>query len=270
MILIGFRSLQGQCKQHWMMCYPPALGWSTKHNKNGNSLLILCSWQYHRSNNWLNRNCSNCSHRKCCFKKAIISVDILLIFVYKHLSFHGECRFSSVSRIARRDGSSCSAHFTSICYKTLCGDWGNSSYWTQGQSFYGMGLLFQTITSISITSNNNISLLSIFDSTRTSRVKPGLFSFSIEKSMRNVWLHARDNHLCYVLGTKRRISNMQTIIIPRKIRIVLSRVEMPEAPPLRQVLRLHLSDRTGNGKKIVIGGTQRRGRFDRVSWRFGS
>ena len=45
---------------------------------------------------------------------------------------------------------------------------------------------------------------------------------------------------------------MEAIIIPRKIRIVLpyvlplSRVEMPEAPPLRRVLRLHWSDRTGN------------------------
>ena len=31
-----------------------------------------------------------------------------------------------------------------------------------------------------------VSRLSIFDSTRTSRVKPGLFSFSIKESMRNV------------------------------------------------------------------------------------
>ena len=51
---------------------------------------------------------------------------------------------------------------------------------------------------------------------------------------------------------------MEAIIIPRKIRIVLpqalplSRVEMPEAPLLRLVLRLHWSDRTGNRNKIVI------------------
>ena len=31
---------------------------------------------------------------------------------------------------------------------------------------------------------------------------------------------------------------------------------MPDAPPLR--LRLHWSDRTGNGNKIVMGGAQRR------------
>ena len=64
---------------------------------------------------------------------------------------------------------------------------------------------------------------------------------------------------------------METIIIPRKIRIVLpqvlslSRVEMPEASLLRRVLRLHWSDRTRNRNKIVIGGAQRRGKFNRVS-----
>ena len=31
-----------------------------------------------------------------------------------------------------------------------------------------------------------VSRLSIFDSTRTSRVKPGLFNFSIRESMRNI------------------------------------------------------------------------------------
>ena len=66
---------------------------------------------------------------------------------------------------------------------------------------------------------------------------------------------------------------MEAIIIPTKIRIVLpqvlplNRVEMLEAPLLRRVLRLHWSDRTGNGNKIVIGGAQRRGKFNRVSSR---
>ena len=64
---------------------------------------------------------------------------------------------------------------------------------------------------------------------------------------------------------------MEAIIIPMRIRIVLpqvlplSRVQMPEAPPLRRVLRLHWSDRTGNGNKIVIGGAQRRGKLKRIS-----
>ena len=64
---------------------------------------------------------------------------------------------------------------------------------------------------------------------------------------------------------------MEAIIIPRKIRIVLpqvlllSRVEMPEAPPLKWILRPNWSDRTGNGNKIVIGGAHRRGKFNRVS-----
>ena len=55
---------------------------------------------------------------------------------------------------------------------------------------------------------------------------------------------------------------METISIPRKMRIVmpyvlsLSRAEMPEAPPLRRILRSHWSDRTGNGNKIVIGGEE--------------
>ena len=64
---------------------------------------------------------------------------------------------------------------------------------------------------------------------------------------------------------------MEAIIIPRKIKIVLpqvlplSRVEMLEAPPFRRVLRLHWSDRTGNMNKIVIGGAQWRGMFNRIS-----
>ena len=68
------------------------------------------------------------------------------------------------------------------------------------------------------------------------------------------------NHFWYALGTKREISYMEAIIIPRKIRIVLpyvlplSRVEMPEASLLKRVLRLQWSDRTGNGNKVVIGG----------------
>ena len=101
-----------------------------------------------------------------------------------------------------------------------------------------------------------VSRLSIFDSTRTSRVEPGLFSFSIRESTRNI----RDNHPCNALGTKRRISDMEAIIVPRKIRIVLpyvlplSRVEMPEVSLLRWILRQHWSDRAGKGNKIVVGG----------------
>ena len=63
---------------------------------------------------------------------------------------------------------------------------------------------------------------------------------------------------------------MEAIIIPRKIRIVLpqdlplSRVEMQEAPLLRRVLRLHWSASRGIRNKIVIGGAQRRGKFNRV------
>ena len=70
---------------------------------------------------------------------------------------------------------------------------------------------------------------------------------------------------------------METIVIPRKIRIVLpqilplSRVEMPETPLLRWVLRLHWSDRTGNRNKIVIGEVQQRGKFNikLKGWRLG-
>ena len=56
-----------------------------------------------------------------------------------------------------------------------------------------------------------VSRLSIFDSRRTNRVIPGLFTLSITVSMRNVQLHARDNHLCYALGSKRKISDMEAI-----------------------------------------------------------
>ena len=66
---------------------------------------------------------------------------------------------------------------------------------------------------------------------------------------------------------------MEAIIISRKIRIILpyvlplSRVEMPEAPPLRWDLRLHKSDRTGNEYKLVIRGAQRRENLK--SWKLG-
>ena len=46
---------------------------------------------------------------------------------------------------------------------------------------------------------------------------------------------------------------------------------MPEASPVRRVLRLHWSDRTGNGNKIVIGGAQLRGKFNSKlkGWKLG-
>ena len=70
---------------------------------------------------------------------------------------------------------------------------------------------------------------------------------------------------------------MEAIIIPRKIRIVLPqvlplRIEMPKAPLLRWVLRLHWSDKTiDNGNKIVIGGAQRKGKFNSKlkGWKLG-
>ena len=60
---------------------------------------------------------------------------------------------------------------------------------------------------------------------------------------------------------------MEEVIIRRKTRIGLSyllplrRVEMPEAPPLRRVLRLHWNNKTSNGNKIVIRGAHRREKF---------
>ena len=48
-----------------------------------------------------------------------------------------------------------------------------------------------------------------------------------------------------MLEIRRKIGDMEAIIIPRKIKIVLPkilplrRVDMPEAPALRRVLRLH-------------------------------
>ena len=42
---------------------------------------------------------------------------------------------------------------------------------------------------------------------------------------------------------------------------------MPEAPPLRQALRPHWSVKKGNRNKIVVGGAQQRGKFNKVSCR---
>ena len=38
--------------------------------------------------------------------------------------------------------------------------------------------------------------------------------------MRNVRLHARHNHLCYVLSTQRWVPEPEAVIIPRKISII--------------------------------------------------
>ena len=137
---------------------------------------------------------------------------------------------------------------------------------------------FGMLTDRTISGNIGMSLWAAFLSLITreqAEFNQGFLALVLEKNVKNVWLHARDNHLCYVLGTKRKIFDMEAIIIPRKVRIVLpqvlplSRAKMPEAPPLRRVLRLHWSDRTSNGNKIVIGGAQRRGTFDKVSRRVG-
>src|SRR6056300_1167718 len=50
-----------------------------------------------------------------------------------------------------------------------------------------------------------VSCLSIFYSTRTSVIKPRLFSMRSRESTWNVCLHSRDNHLCDTLGTHRMV-----------------------------------------------------------------
>ncbi len=47
------------------------------------------------------------------------------------------------------------------------------------------------------------------DSTRTSVIKPRLFSMRSRKSAWNVCLHSRHNHLCDALGTHRGISVLE-------------------------------------------------------------
>ena len=94
--------------------------------------------------------------------------------------------------------------------------------------------------------------------------------------MWNEYLHRRENRLCDALGTHREVPGPETVIIPREIGKVQphvlppSRVVMPEATPPRWVERLYRSDRTVNGNKVVIGGAQRRVKFDRVSRRIRS
>ncbi len=56
-----------------------------------------------------------------------------------------------------------------------------------------------------------VSFLSIIDSTRTSVIKPGPFSFRKRESTWNVCLHPRDDHLCNAMGPHRGVpcqSNM--------------------------------------------------------------
>lgn len=72
-----------------------------------------------------------------------------------------------------------------------------------------------------------VSCLSIFDSSRTSVIKPRLFSMRNRESTWNVCLHSRDNHLCDALGTHRGVSLLEAIIIPREIRKVHPQVVPP-------------------------------------------
>jgi len=117
------------------------------------------------------------------------------------------------------------------------------------------------------------SNLSIFNSTRTSVIEPRFFSIRGRKSVWNEHLHCRDNNLCDALGTHRGVPDLEAVIIPREIGKVLphvlppSRVKMPEASPPWWVQRLYWSDRTENRNKVVIGGAQRRVKFNRVSRR---
>ncbi len=89
--------------------------------------------------------------------------------------------------------------------------------------------------------------------------------------MWNEHLHRRD--LCGALGRHRGVLDPVTVIIPREIGKVFSyvlppsRVIMLEAPPPRWVQRLYRGVRTGNRNKVVIGGAQRRVKFNRVSRR---
>ncbi|MPC98892.1 hypothetical protein E2C01_094278 [Portunus trituberculatus] len=74
--------------------------------------------------------------------------------------------------------------------------------------------------------------------------------------MRNVRLHARHYHLRHVFSTQRWVSDMETVIIPRKISIIPPQVpppgisKMPDAPPLWEILRRDWKDRTRNKNEI--------------------
>ena len=143
MFLIGLGYWE-QWEPCWIMCYPPTCGWSAEHNKNGGFLWLPCGWLYRCNNTcWLtcNRGCSNCSHRECSFKKAIITAATLLIFLYKHLPPRGGCRFTSPRVLLRGvDGTCSSAHFASTCYEVLHGGQEEGHGWT----FYGRWLSFFT------------------------------------------------------------------------------------------------------------------------------
>ncbi|MPC51158.1 hypothetical protein E2C01_044998 [Portunus trituberculatus] len=57
-------------------------------------------------------------------------------------------------------------------------------------------------------------------STRTVCVKPRLTRFRLRQRMRNVRLHARHYHLCYVFSTQICVSDTETITIAGKISII--------------------------------------------------
>ena len=121
-----------------------------------------------------------------------------------------------------------------------------------------------------------VSHILIMDSTRTSRVEPGFVRFRRRERVRNECLHARDDHLSYAFCTTRRVSVMEAVIIPWKISIVapqvvpLSRGIMPKASLLRWVLGRHWRDRARSRDESVVGGAQRREKFNSVSRRVGS
>src|ERR1051325_8961408 len=78
------------------------------------------------------------------------------------------------------------------------------------------------------------------DSTRTSRVKPRFVRFSRRERIWNVRLHARENHLGYMLSTLRGTPATKAIIIPCEVREVQPQVrpvgstEVPQTSPRRR------------------------------------
>ena len=102
------------------------------------------------------------------------------------------------------------------------------------------------------------------------KLNQDVLALVLEK-VRGIYNSMSETITSYALGTKKKISDNEAIIVLRKIRIVLPyflplrRVEMPEASQLRRVLKLHWSDKIGNGKNNVIGGAQSREKLNRVS-----
>ncbi len=119
------------------------------------------------------------------------------------------------------------------------------------------------------------SCLSILDSTRTSVIKPRLFSIRSKESTWNVRLNSRDKQLCDALGTHRGVSPLEAVVYGKSEKYILRSSHQAEAKCQKHCLfcgSRGCTEAIGQDteKKVVIGGAQRKEKLDRVCGRIKS